>query len=267
VISSDEEGQDRVPEEGQDRVPEEDQDWVPDGGDAGCKQLIPRSLVRTMAVGLTAYTTPSASLLEVVLAAQRIDPFVKNEEWRTPRPHRQKAVWKIDANGLLRMNGKAYIPESSSLRGEIMLINHDDPHASHFGSAKTLELLRRHYFWEGMAAEVKEYVKTCDICQRTHVHRHRPYGALASLPQPTGPWQEISMDFITDLPPSTGEGNVFDSIFVVVDRYTKMSLYIPTTKTITSDGLATLFLQRVVRYFGVPKGIVSDRGSVFTSKF
>ena len=75
------------------------------------------------------------------------------------------------------------------------------------------------------------------------------------------------MDFITDLPPSAGEGTAFDSILVVVDRYTKMLLYIPAKKTITIDELATAFLRRVVRYFGVLKGIVLDRGSVFTSKF
>ena len=99
------------------------------------------------------------------------------------------------------------------------------------------------------------------------MHRHKPYGELASLPQPSRPWEEVSMDFITDLPPSAGEGTVFDSIMVVVDRYTKMSLYIPVKKTITAEEMATVFLRRVVRYFGVPKGIVLDRGSVFTSKF
>ena len=77
------------------------------------------------------------------------------------------------------------------------------------------------------------------------------------------------MDFITDLPPSfeVGTTSVRDSILVVVDRYTKMSLYLPTNKTIKPAGLAELFLERVVRYYGVPAGIVSDRGGVFISKF
>jgi putative transposase len=71
-----------------------------------------------------------------------------------------------------------------------------------------------------MKKSVKEYVETCFICQRTKVKRHRPYGALHPLPQPSGKWKEITMDFVTDLPPSRdGEGKVFDSLFVVVDRY------------------------------------------------
>ena len=75
------------------------------------------------------------------------------------------------------------------------------------------------------------------------------------------------MDFITDLPPSAGDGTVYDSILVVVDRYTKVARYVPCTKSLTADALAELFLNTIVRFYGVPKGIISDQGSVFTSKF
>ena len=74
------------------------------------------------------------------------------------------------------------------------------------------------------------------------------------------------MDFITDLPRSVGESMAYDSILVVVDRYTKMSLYIPVTKKITAEELAKVFLRRVIGVFGAPHGIVSDRGSVFTDR-
>ena len=76
------------------------------------------------------------------------------------------------------------------------------------------------------------------------------------------------MDFVTDLPPSKGHsGAVYDSIWVVVDRLTKMTHYVPTRKTIDAPTLAGLFIQEVVRLHGLPDSIVSDRGSVFTSKF
>ena len=118
-------------------------------------------------------------MLNIVLAAQRTDPFVKGRAWRSTAER-----WAIDRAGLLRKEGKAYIPPSSSLRNEIMRTNHDDPHASHFGAGKTLALLRRHYFWDSMAADVRDYVRTCAVCQRTTVRRHHPYGVLASLPRP-----------------------------------------------------------------------------------
>jgi hypothetical protein len=75
------------------------------------------------------------------------------------------------------------------------------------------------------------------------------------------------MDFITDLPVSRFDNNEYDSILVVVDRYTKMTRYIPVTKTIDAVQLATKFIDQIVRFFGIPKGIVSDRGSVFTSNY
>jgi hypothetical protein len=84
---------------------------------------------------------------------------------------------------------------------------------------------------------------------------------------PDRAWQEISIDFITDLPPSKRGDCVYDAILVVVDRYTKMNLYIPTTKTCTAADLALIFRDEVVRHYGLPRGIVSDRGSIFTSQF
>ena len=71
------------------------------------------------------------------------------------------------------------------------------------------------------------------------------------------------MDFITDLPPS----NSFDSIFVVVDRLTKMPHFIPCKKTSSSEDTARFFLDNVYRYHGLPDDIVSDRGTQFVSKF
>jgi hypothetical protein len=60
---------------------------------------------------------------------------------------------------------------------------------------------------------------------------------------------------------------VYDAIYVIVDRYTKMALYLPIVKTITITKLTDLFLKEVVRRFRAPRGIISNRGSLFTSKF
>ena len=75
------------------------------------------------------------------------------------------------------------------------------------------------------------------------------------------------MDFIIGLPPSRRGDKVYNAICVIVDRYTKMALYLPTVKTITVTKLADLFLNEVVRRFRTPKGIISNRSSIFTSKF
>ena len=74
------------------------------------------------------------------------------------------------------------------------------------------------------------------------------------------------MDFITDLPPSRNNKTVYDTILVIIDRFSKMSLYIPAKKTWRAEDLADSFVKRVISRFGVPKGVVLDRGSVFISR-
>ena len=77
------------------------------------------------------------------------------------------------------------------------------------------------------------------------------------------------MDFVTGLPPckNPAGGPDFDAILVVVDRYSKMARYIACHKTVDSPELAKLMWENVFSLFGTPDGIVSDRGTVFTSHF
>ena len=91
----------------------------------------------------------------------------------------------------------------------------------------------------------------------------KPYGLLQPLPILEKPWSSISMDFIVDLP----ESKTFDSIFVVVDRLTKMAYFVPCNKSVTGEEAARLFLENVYKYHGLPDDIISDRGTQFTSKF
>jgi hypothetical protein len=90
---------------------------------------------------------------------------------------------------------------------------------------------------------------------------------MQALPTLSGPIQELTIDFIIDLPLSTYEGKVYNSILVIVDRYTKIVRYIPYNKTCTSVQLIDLFIKEIVCKYGMPKGIMSDRGSVFTSAY
>ena len=76
------------------------------------------------------------------------------------------------------------------------------------------------------------------------------------------------MDFVTGLPILTDwKGDSYDSILVIVDRFTKMVYYEPVKVTIDAPELAKVILNVVVWHRGLPDSIVSDRGSLFTSKF
>jgi IS30 family transposase len=110
---------------------------------------------------------------------------------------------------------------------------------------------------------LKDYVTTCDICSHFKVPRHRPYELLRPLPIPKKPWSSISMDFIIDLSNSKD----FNSIFVMVDRLTKMAHFIPCNKRVASEETTRLFMDNIYKYHGLPNDIISDRGLQFTSKF
>jgi hypothetical protein len=115
-----------------------------------------------------------------------------------------------------------------------------------------------------MKREIAEYVVICDSCQRTKAEHQKPAGLLQPLQIPQWKWDEIGMDFIVGLP-RTRAG--YDSIWVVVDRLTKVAHFIPVKTTYTRATLAELYMSWIVCLHGVPKKIVSDRGTHFTSHF
>ena len=112
-----------------------------------------------------------------------------------------------------------------------------------------------------MTREVKQYIEGYDACQHNKNHTELPAGKLMPNSIPDKAWTHISADFITKLPLVQG----YDSILVVVDRFTKMAHFVPTTEKTTSEGLARLFRDNVWRLHGLPKSIISDRGPQFAA--
>ncbi|MCO5594513.1 hypothetical protein L7F22_048545 [Adiantum nelumboides] len=77
-------------------------------------------------------------------------------------------------------------------------------------------------------------------------------------------WECISMDFVTCLPKKTGN---YDSIFVIVDKLTRVAHLIPVKQSATTADIAQVFVKEIVRLHGIPARIISDRDAKFTSKF
>nr|KYP57132.1 Retrotransposable element Tf2 [Cajanus cajan] len=166
------------------------------------------------------------------------------------------------SEGFLFKENKLCIPQGS-IRKLLVRESHEGGLMGHFGIEKTLSLLREKFFWPHMKRDVQRFCSSCIACLQAK-STTKPHGLYTPLPISSSPWVDISMDFILGLP-RTQRGK--DSIFVVVDRFSKMAHFIPCHKVDDASNIAKLFFQEIVRLHGLPKTIVSDRDVKFLSHF
>jgi hypothetical protein len=114
-----------------------------------------------------------------------------------------------------------------------------------------------------MKLVVKTFVKQCQICQQVKHELCKYPGLILPLPIPKKTWSDISMDFIEALPKSNG----YSVILVIVDRLTKYSHFFPMKHPYYAATIAQIFLDNIVKLHSIPKSIISDRDTVFTSTF
>lgn len=238
-------------------------------GDVGELQglgvLVSRWDVAAVAATETAWEETPTLLMNFIKAVQ--DAATSERHWQNAGAQ-SVTDWQRDVDGLWRYEGRIWIPKCRALVEELLSRNHDDPAGGHCGYTRTLEVLKRKYWWATMAKDTKDYLNTCAVCGRSKAKRHRPYGELVPLEPPTEPLKDFSLDFITGLPPSkTIQGRVIDAVLVIVDRFSKLVAYVGCTKDIDAPAMAELVFQYVVLKYGVPNSFVSDRGSVFTSEY
>jgi hypothetical protein len=126
-----------------------------------------------------------------------------------------------------------------------------------------MKLMSQDYWWPQLWKYLKEFIRSCDVCVQAKNLHYCLHGLLEPLLIHASLWSSISMDFITNLPPS----NSYDSILVMVSCLTKVAYFISCTKTIINEGIAKSFLDHVFWYHNVLEDIVSDHWPQFASKF
>lgn len=166
--------------------------------------------------------------------------------------------YQYSDNGLLYFkdslgNTRMCVPRG--LRNEIMSEGHDIiSESAHGGYYKTYNRISAMYYWPQMSREIKSFVNTCDVCQKTKPRRHTPVGLLQSIPIPSQPFEVVTMDFIPELPLSNG----FDNILVIIDKLMKYAIFIPTTIKIGKIKTTRLFFKHIITKFGIPRQIIPD---------
>jgi hypothetical protein len=146
---------------------------------------------------------------------------------------------------------------------EVISTFHASAIGGYSGTHATYQRIKKLFAWAGLKAQVAEFVWQCDVCQHAKHSNTPPAGLLQPLPPPTGPWRDITMDFVEGLPLSDG----YNVILVIVDRFTKFAHFVPLRHPFTAPSVARAFLDSVVKLHGMPRSIVSDRDRIFTSHF
>ncbi|CAA7035540.1 unnamed protein product [Microthlaspi erraticum] len=168
----------------------------------------------------------------------------------------------VRQDGFLFYENRLCVP-NCSLRDLFVREAHGGGLMGHFGVAKTIQIMRDHFHWPHMIRDVERICARCTTCKLAK-SKVQPHGLYTPLPIPSQPWTDVSMDFVLGLP-RTRHGK--DSIFVIVDRFSKMAHFVACNKTDDASHVAALFFKDVIRLHGMPRTIVSDRDTKFLSYF
>ncbi|KAF5811168.1 putative nucleotidyltransferase, Ribonuclease H [Helianthus annuus] len=181
------------------------------------------------------------SLNERLLAAQKEAVLEANY------PHEKLGVTEeqlsYGKDGILRLNGRIWVPVYGGLRGVILQEAHSSRYSVHPGADKMYQDLKANFWWIGLKKSIATYVAKCLTCAQVKAEHQKPSGLLQQPELPEWKWEMVTMDFITKFP-KTKKGN--DTIWVIVDRLTKSAHFLPIKETHSSDILAQLFVDKIV---------------------
>ncbi|WVZ63040.1 hypothetical protein U9M48_012712 [Paspalum notatum var. saurae] len=202
------------------------------------------------------------TIKDLVIAAQKQDPGMAHI--REGIDEEKKACFTLDDQGVLWFKNRLVVPKDMELRKKILDEAHTSVLTMHPGSNKMYQDLKQKFWWTRMKRKIAKYVSECDVCKRVKADHLKPGGMLQPLNVPAWKWEDIHMDFVVGLS-RTQKG--YNSIWVIVDRFTKAAHFIPVKTCYTAATYAGLYISRIVSLHGIPVTITSDRGSVFVSRF
>ncbi|GJT52932.1 putative reverse transcriptase domain-containing protein [Tanacetum coccineum] len=175
-----------------------------------------------------------------------------------------KRIFEFRPDGTFCFGNHVWLPRFGGLRDLVMHESHKSKYSIHLGLDKMYQDLKLLYWWPNMKSDIATYVSTCLTCAKVKVVHQKSSGKLQQHEIPFWKWERITMDFVSGLP-RTPSG--YDTIWVIVDRLTKLAHFLSMKKTDSMEKLTKLYLKEVVCRHGVPVLFISDRDSHFTSRF
>ena len=176
------------------------------------------------------------------------------------------------SNSLLMKADQLWVPKGEKhLKMQVIKKTHNQPAVGHSSVKKTLNMIRRHYYWPAMRRKVEQYLCNCHVCKQAKASWDVYNRLFQPLPVPERPWIDLTMDFVVGLPKNQGYNNSkpYDAILIVVDWLSKERHYIPCTKEdngTSAKATAAMFLRHIWCYYSLPISLTSDRGPQFALK-
>ncbi|GJZ58792.1 putative reverse transcriptase domain-containing protein [Tanacetum coccineum] len=214
--------------------------------------------LRVRALVMTLHPKLPSQILEAQTEA------IKEENIKAENLRGMDKAFEVRPDGTRCIKNRSWLPLFGNLRDLIMHESHKSKYSIHPGSDKMYQDLKKLYWWPNIKAIIAEYVGKCLTCSRVKAECQKPSGLLIQPEIPTWKWERITMDFVTKLP-KTSSGH--DTIWVIVDRLTKLAHFIPTKATDSMETLTMLYIKEIISWHEVPISIISDRDSHFTSRF
>ena len=226
--------------------------------------------------GEASYLDLATNFVDDIKQAYRQDKMaqeiIKDLAEDTRNNYNKKHWLKVDGLLVRKENPEqVYVP--TTFRNTIIQLNHDLEYAGHLGIDKTSDLVSRNFYWPKMRKDISGYVKACKTFATKKNDRHKEYSTAVRVPVAELPWQEVQLDFLTDLPVKcrtrTEDGYVWETkragcILVCCDRLTKMIHLIGFKHVPNANETANAFLREAYGLHGFPKVVTTDLGVQFT---
>jgi hypothetical protein len=208
--------------------------------------------------------TLTPTLRDEIIAAQKDDKGMGHIRRRMVEGDPMVVCFREDVQGTLWFKQRLVLPKREALKKKILDEAHASRYSIHPRSTKMYHDLRQQLWWTRMKREAAHYVSECDTCRKVKADYMKSGGLLQPLSIPEWKWEDISMDFIVGLPITSRK---FDLIWVIIDRLSKSTHFIPVHTNYNIQKYAGIYIARVLCLHGILKTIISERGSQFVAHF
>jgi transposase InsO family protein len=173
-------------------------------------------------------------------------------------------------DGLLRRNvrrfhGMIQVPvvPKSRIKDILLAYHNSSINGAHFGKDRTYYKIRDRYYWPGMYLDITRHIKSCPNCSINKCSRRKPDGHLNPVAPPQGVWENLAMDFMGPITPSSSSGNKY--ILVITDLLSKF-VVAKATRDNTASSAAKVLVEEAILKYGTPNQILTDNGTHFTAE-